>query len=348
MERFDFFSCLLDMPFDAIIGHDRPKQILQAALKKERLAHAYLFFGDNGIGKLLTAKMLAQAVNCEEPVKSGADACGQCWACKQIENAVHPDVFYIAPDGTQIKIAQIREMQDYLVYRALIGRYKVYIVDDADRMNIPTANCLLKVLEEPPDHSLILLISSRPRHLLPTIRSRCQGLRFASLSLQEVQEAVERQQQRSAEEAKLVAGFSQGRLGVAFETDPVGVREERDCIVNTVGIDSLMQGGILQAFNASEALAKGESLDTALTWLAHWLRDILILKISNKPERLMNHDRLADLARAGERCTAEAIIGLLEGIETMRQGRQRNLNSRLQMEVLLLKIHDAFEVATTP
>ncbi len=336
------------MPFDAIIGHDRPKQILKAVLRQEQLAHAYLFFGDDGIGKLLTAKMLAQAVSCEEPVKSGSDACGQCWACKQVENAVHPDVFYIAPDGEQIKIAQIREMQDYLVYRPLIGRYKIYIVDDADRMNMSAANSLLKTLEEPPGRSLILLISSRPRHLLPTIRSRCQGLRFAPLSLQEVQEAVERQQQRSAEEARLIAGFSQGRLGVAFGIDPDGVREERDRIVNTVGVDSLMQGGILQVFNASEALAKGQSPDIALTWLAHWLRDILILQISNKPERLMNRDRLEDLAQAGKRCSPKAIIGLLEGIETMRQGLQRNLNAQLQMEILLLKIHDAFGAPATP
>ena len=135
---------------------------------------------------------------------------GSVGPCKQIDNAIHPDVFYIAPDGEQIKIAQIREMQDFLVYRPLIGRYKIYIVDAADRMNISAANSLLKTLEEPPGHSVIILISSRPRHLLPTIQSRCQKLRFAPLSLPEVQEAVERQQQRSAEAARLVAGFLTG------------------------------------------------------------------------------------------------------------------------------------------
>ena len=336
------------MPFDNIIGHDWQKQILRAVIRKEQFAHAYLFFGDDGIGKLLTAKMLAQAINCEEPVKNGSDACGQCWACKQIDNAIHPDVFYIAPDGEQIKIAQIREMQDFLVYRPLIGRYKIYIVDAADRMNISAANSLLKTLEEPPGHSVIILISSRPRHLLPTIQSRCQKLRFAPLSLPEVQEAVERQQQRSAEAARLVAGFSQGRIGVAFETDPDGVREERDRIVTTVGIDSFMHDGIMQVFNASEALAKGASPTIALTWLAHWLRDTLILQISNKPERLMNRDRLEDLVQAGKQCTPEAIIGLLEAIEATRQGLQRNLNAQLQMEVLLLKIHDIFGAPVTP
>ncbi len=335
------------MPFDTIIGHDRPKQILKAVLRQEKLAHAYLFFGDDGIGKLLTAKMLAQAVNCDKLLKNSSDACGQCWACNQVESAVHPDVFYIAPDGEQIKIAQIREMQDYLVYRPLIGRYKIYIVDNADRMNLSAANSLLKTLEEPPDRSLIILISSRPRHLLPTIRSRCQGLRFAPLSLQEVQEAVEHRQQRSAAEARLVAGFSQGRLGLAFGIDPDDVREERDRIVKTVGIDSAMPGGILQVFHASESLAKGESPITALTWLAHWLRDILILQISNKPERVMNRDRLPDLTQASERCTPEAIISLLEGIEAMRQGLHRNLNAQLQMEVLLLKIHAALGAPAT-
>tara|TARA_B100000315_G_scaffold258674_1_gene311638 strand:- start:190 stop:1236 length:1047 start_codon:yes stop_codon:yes gene_type:complete len=348
------------MPFDTIIGHDRPKQILQAGLRKEQFSHAYLFFGNKGIGKSLTAKMLAQTINCEEPVKNGSDACGQCWSCTQIENAVHPDVFCTAPmrftkdnipipdARLQIKIEQVREMQEHLVYRALIGRYKIYIVDDADRMNKEAANCLLKTLEEPPDHSLIFLISSRPQHLLPTIRSRCQKLRFTPLSLSAIQETLERQQQRSADDARLTAGFSQGSLGVAFETNPIEVRKERDHIVNTVGIDSLMQGGILQIFSASEALTKSNFTDTTLTWLTHWLRDILILQISNNPERLMNKDRFTDLAQAGERCTPKIIIDLLETIQSMRQGLRRNLNAQVQMEVFLLKLHDAFEIPTSP
>ncbi len=336
------------MSFESIIGHDRPKQILRAVLAKERVAHAYLFFGEEGIGKSLTAKMFAQAVNCEEPIKNGSDACGQCWACKQVENSVHPDVFTIAPDGDQIKIAQIREMQDYLVYRPLIGRYKIYTIEQADRMNASAANSLLKTLEEPPDHSLIILTSARPRHLLPTIRSRCQGLRFAPLSNQEVQAALETHQDRSTESARILAGFSQGRLGVAYTVDPDGIRQERDRVINTIGLDALMEGGVVQVFNAAETITKGDSPAAALTWLVHWLRDMLIVKTSDTPKRVMNHDRLTELTTASQHISSDAIIGLLEGLETMRQGMKRNLNAQLQLEVILLNMYDAFAKNHTP
>ena len=335
------------MPFDAVIGHDRPKQILKAALRSDQLAHAYLFFGDDSIGKRLTARMFAQAVNCDDPVSNGSDACGRCWACRQTEQNIHPDIFYITPSGDQIKIGQIREMQDYLVYRPLIGRYKIYIVNDADQMNVPAANSLLKTLEEPPDHSLILLISSRPRHLLPTIRSRCQGLRFASLSITDVQEVVERTHKHASETARLIAGFSQGRLGIAINTDPTLIREERDRIVTTIGIDSGMQGGILQIFQASELLSKGESSTTTLTWLTHWIRDLLILQVAHASDRLLNQDRLADLAHASERCSPDTLVDLLERIETVRHGLQRNLNVQLQLEILMFSIYDALGISAT-
>ena len=170
------------MPFSDIVGHDGPKAALQAALRHGRLGHAYLFAGEPSVGKRLTAVRLAQAVNCEHEAAVPTDACGHCRSCHQIEAHTHPDFLWIEPDTEavtpQIKIEQVREVEQALIYRPLIGRYKVCLVDEADRLTLSAANALLKTLEEPPAHSLFLLVTSRPLALPTTIRSRCQLVRF--------------------------------------------------------------------------------------------------------------------------------------------------------------------------
>ena len=160
-----------------------PIAILQAAYANNRLGHAYLFHGEDAIGKRLTAVHLAQALNCEHPPASDAlDACGACRSCTQIAGRTHPDFLLIEPDremaNPQIKIEQIRELEEQIVYQPLVGAKKIFLIDDADRMTIGAANALLKTLEEPPAHSLLLLISSRPSALPATVRSRCQAIRF--------------------------------------------------------------------------------------------------------------------------------------------------------------------------
>ena len=163
------------MPFRDCIGHQQSIALLQAAFTHKRLAHAYLFHGEEAIGKRLTAICLAQALSCEQPPEAeGLDSCGVCRSCQQIEARTHPDFFVIEPDQEQatqqIKIEQVREIEHQIMYRPLIGERKICLINDADRMTIGAANALLKTLEEPPAHSLFLVISSRPAALPATIR----------------------------------------------------------------------------------------------------------------------------------------------------------------------------------
>ncbi len=157
------------MPFDTIIGHERPKRFLQAALRSERLAHALLFHGEERIGKLLTARVLAQAVNCEaDPPPDPPDACGACRSCHQIEAGSHPDVTILTATSGKGETESAREIESRFIYRPLIGRLKIVILDNADLLRREAANALLKTIEEPPPDSLIILVSSRPEALLPT------------------------------------------------------------------------------------------------------------------------------------------------------------------------------------
>src|SRR5579885_1746470 len=132
------------MPFSDVIGHERPKAVLKAALRNDRIAHAYLFHGEPGIGKRLMAFRLAQAINCEAPQSEDAfDTCGLCRSCRQIEGLTHPDFILIAPNqeqsNPQIKIEEIRALEEQMIYRPLVGQRRVVIIDDADRMTLGAA-----------------------------------------------------------------------------------------------------------------------------------------------------------------------------------------------------------------
>jgi len=185
------------MSFSSIIGHDRPVSILKRAIQNNAVAHAYLFSGEQGIGKRLTALAFAAALNCQAYGPEGA--CGACPSCRMSAAGAHPDVRIVMPEShdeqllatlnskeaakasDEIKIDQIRRAQESISLRPSEGRKKVLIVDSAEAMNDAAQNAFLKTLEEPPGDSLIILISAMPQSLLPTIRSRCQELKFQPL-----------------------------------------------------------------------------------------------------------------------------------------------------------------------
>ncbi|MFQ5520086.1 MAG: DNA polymerase III subunit delta', partial [Candidatus Methylomirabilia bacterium] len=172
---------------EAIRGHSAVSGLLRSAIDSDRVAHAYAFVGPPGIGKKLTAKAFAQALLCSSHQstssggRSSPGGCGLCPACRRVEAGAHPDCHLIVPDGQQIKIEQVRELARLASLRPYEGRLKVFIVDDAERMSLVTANALLKTLEEPPDRTVIILVLSRARALPATVLSRCQVVRFTPL-----------------------------------------------------------------------------------------------------------------------------------------------------------------------
>src|SRR6266511_886981 len=191
------------MPFRAITGHRPLLELLARATARGTLPPSLIFAGPEGVGKRLTATALAQALNCEHPIEygrqktedgkqeAGNDACGECAACKRIARGVHADVLTIEPGETgSIKLDQVREAIDRSAYRPFEGRRRLVVIDEADALLPEAQNALLKTLEEPPSGSVFVLITSRPDVLLPTVRSRCQRLRFGSLTAAEVADVL--------------------------------------------------------------------------------------------------------------------------------------------------------------
>lgn len=175
------------MAFRDIIGQDKAINILVKTMQRGRIASSYLFAGEPGIGKKCTALTLAKALNC---LTSPVDACDECFSCKKIDSGIHPDFLLISPESGQIRVEEIRAIDEMLSLKAFEGRYKVVIVDDADTMNQYAANAFLKTLEEPPEESLIILVSSNPGRLPDTIRSRCSRINFTPLSSAACEKAI--------------------------------------------------------------------------------------------------------------------------------------------------------------
>lgn len=337
------------MPFLDLIGHERPTAILKASILHDQVAHAYLFFGEDGIGKRLAALRFAQTINCETDYgPEGPDACGACRSCRQIEARTHPDFLLIEPDqeqaNPQIKIEQIRELEQQLVYHPLVGRRKVCLIDEADRMTPGAANALLKTLEEPPDHSLLLLITSRPSALLATVRSRCQGIRFVAPARAQVETALMTKRRIPPADARFLAMVTQGRIGQALETDLAATRVQQDEFSALTSAKALQSVATL--LTAAEALYRSDRAPEALEWIAQWVRDLILVSVGADPDHVLNRDRLPQLEEAARGLRPDALLDLLADIETIQQAATRNVNLQMALETILLRLRDAIKAPT--
>src|SRR5512136_2315819 len=198
------------MSFKDVLGHEKSIEFLKRAMHHDKVSHSYLFLGNEGIGKKWVALQFAKALNClNEGVEKG-DACDHCLSCKKIDRALHPDVLLIEPIGQGIKKEQVIQMQKELVYKPYEGKRRVCILTAADRMAPHIPNTLLKTLEEPPLHTVIILLANNSRFILPTILSRCQPIRFNPLPISLVSKWLMEGAGFDEAEAHLLASLSEG------------------------------------------------------------------------------------------------------------------------------------------
>jgi DNA polymerase-3 subunit delta' len=318
------------MGFAEIIGHERVKTILSAALRHGRLPPALLLSGPDGVGKKALALATARALVCE---RGGGDACGQCAACGRALRGLHPDLMLVEPDGATIKIDRVREVAREISGRPFEARARAFVIDEAHLLTEQAANALLKCLEEPCPTSHVLLVSAAPQALLPTIRSRCQTLRVGSLPPALLADHLVTHRGLSADEARLRAVLSGGSLGAALAFEPEAYRGLRDGLL--VLLEALPGQGPLERMEAAEKLADVEDLPLALTALRALLRDLAALACGAPDRAALNADvlpRLQALARGplGRRA------GLLaSAVGETREALRTNANRLLSMDVLL-------------
>jgi len=324
------------MPFDTdIVGHAKQIAALKQAIARDRLHHAYVFLGPEGVGKKTLALALAKAIHCRE---SAGDFCGRCASCVNIESRNHPDVRLIAPapGKKEITIDQVRALEKELSYRAFSDGKKVAVIDPASAMNLAAQNALLKTLEEPPAGSLLILVAASAGALLPTVLSRCLKVSFGPLAPSAMADCLVARKNLPLAEAELLAAISFGSLGRALDPAIEELARERRAWVEGL---ATLQRERAAAAAWIEALSKDRDETLRfLDWLEEWYRDILIYRATENAGEICNLDLTETLRIEAARVSAERLLFLRA--EARRAGARirRNVNRRLALESLLNRI----------
>jgi DNA polymerase-3 subunit delta' len=320
-----------------IVGQRGAVALLQRAIAQDRLAHTYAFIGPSGVGRRLTAVAFARAALC------ATRGCGTCATCRRVAAGRHPDCQVIAPlpprDNPKgvptIRIEQVRELERTAALAPLEGSRKVFVVDDAERMTLPTAQALLKTLEEPPPRTHLVLIMANPRALPPTVLSRCQRVRFQPLGEAEAARLLEARGVPPAASG-LLARLAQGRPGLALAMDLDALRARRQAALALAAEPLARLGVALDAAPTDRA-----TVATYLEVYWSWYRDALCLAAGGSAALLVHADEEAQLRALAARAPAPTLAAALARVKAAWVALEGNLSPRLALETALLGLGGA-------
>ena len=318
---------------NSIIGHQQIIEQLQRTVASRRIAGAYLFVGPAGVGKETVARYFAGLIFCQQEAQPPT-VCGTCLACRKVDSGNHPDLQFIRPDGSLLKIGQIRELQRQVIYQPLEASRKVYILTDVDRMNPEAENCLLKTLEEPPAASVLILLTSNVQALLPTTRSRCQILQFHPMPTQELATILVDRYSAAPEQAITLAIAAEGSIGKAITQF-----EKGNSLTEKVP-EILRETDQLAAFRLAEDFKNNpETLGELVTWY----RDLLFLQ-QGAPSELITHiysvEELRVIVPYYSRLRIQQAIQTVFDTKSLLENT--NTNATLALEVMCLKLLKTF------
>ncbi len=323
--------------FSALLGQEKAKLLLERSLATGRIPHALLFRGPDGVGKQLFARAVAAIVNCR--ARTGGAACGSCSSCLKFRSGNHPDLVVIGPEQGSIKIDRVRELARALTYPPYESMTRVVLLEDVHTMRREAANCLLKTLEEPPEHNLLILTAESAKSLLPTISSRCQTVPFFPLSLEDtVRVVLGREKGMDKETAALLARLSEGSPGRALLFNRMEMVETWKKVI-TVVKDSgdIGDGGISLLLQQAEVLAGlKENLVPFLGLLRIWIRDGLVSLLQHR-----EYSGTASYVGAAGCERPEEFFEKLRAIDLAERELSRNCNRTLVCEILLFRLQES-------
>lgn len=348
--------------FSPLVGNDRVKQSLRRMLSLDRIPGALLFAGEDGVGKKLFALELAKALNCRTRVNE-VEACDVCPSCKRISQSTfpwyssddenkerliwsqHTDVGLVRPFKRIIRADPMRQLDREANFRPFEGNARIFIIEDAETMNHHSSNALLKTLEEPPSTSHLILLTSHRASLLPTIRSRCQTIRFMPLSASEIENhLVKADAKVSKNDAQVLAHAARGSIGRALSMELPTYIDQRSAMMEV--LDALANNSDrARLLRVSEELCdakKKDEYEPQLGVLETLLHDVWTLSLGAGDEILANYDLREDLARVGAQIEGRRIARWISQIERHRCKLDVNINRKVATDALFL------EMAGTP
>jgi len=307
------------MSFSAIKGQDQAVHLLKSYIDNSRFEGGYLFTGPEGVGKKMAAIALAQGLNCQN---ESFDLCDTCPSCSKIKAGQHPDIYIISEDGSEIRIDAIRQLQKRISFRPYEASYKVFIINNAHTLTAEASGALLKILEEPPSKSPIILITEKPNLLFKTIISRCKAIKFNSLKRQALEEILKTEYSLDNDLAHFLAFFSEGRIGRALSLKDSDIMFKKNNIFDKV---------ILKDKPSADAFMTSDRVEIRnfLNILAAWFRDIYILKIGMPEKEIINIDRRNQLQETLKRFSFTDLASNFVSLSNALISLEHNVNTRL-------------------
>jgi DNA polymerase III subunit delta' len=356
-----------------VIGHDHAISMLKSSIRRDLLSHAYLITGPAGVGKRTLALALAMTLNCQAEVEADSASsivhpsqaqypssivlspCGLCSSCSRTRRGEHPDVLEVdletqaelldeggrgkSGPAKELKIDTIRELQRTVGLSPYSGRWKIYIIGDAERLNDEAANCLLKTLEEPPAQTMLVMLAPDETSVLPTISSRCAHISLRPLPRDLVRASLVEHWGADPEQATQLAALSGGRLGwaVSMLQDRNGLALRSAALQDMAALSG---SPISDRINAATRYAKKftdarPELYATLDIWEGWWRDVIVANAAAS-DLVMNVDQLPTLTSIARRVPVERAHAAIELIQATRRQLQENVNPRLALEALTL------------
>ena len=322
-----------------IVGHTDIIEYMKTAVSQNKVSHAYILNGERGSGKKMLAKLFAQSLQCEA---GGEEPCNECHACKQAMSGNHPDIIRVVHEKpNSISVDDIRrQVNDDIQVKPYSGKYKIYIIPEADLMTVQAQNAILKTIEEPPAYAVIFLLAENAESLLPTIRSRCVMLKLRNVKDALVKKYLMEHMQIPDYKADVCTAFAQGNIGRAtMLAESEHFNEIKDeALMLLKNIDTMELDETIEAVKRIYAY-KLEVVDY-FDFMMIWYRDVLIYKATKNIDRMIFSDQLDYIKERAKKSSYEGIETILKALESAKARLKANVNFELVMELLLLTIKE--------